>query len=195
MNIEPSRQFGVDEHVGIFAICKRVLFERGKELRNAARWLLESAGFHIHQLCAKSERTAANEVINFTLESQLTLPVPECPDYQRKSKLFPLTFPEGGLKSKKSADIKSDLVKVLLKRIYLNGDTMGLLLIYELKSGNHIQSKYYQVKALLPTNKVLPKQFTFRLQYKHSGTFAKRKYEELSYPKNQKMCGPIQVTL
>ena len=38
-------------------------------------------------------------------------------------------------------------------------------------------------------------QFTFRLQYKHSGTFAKRKYEELSYPKNQKMCGPIQVTL
>ena len=27
------------------------------------------------------------------------------------------------------------------------------------------------------------------------GTFAKRKYEELSYPKNQKMCGPIQVTL
>ena len=24
--------------------------------------------------------------------------------------------------------------------------------------------------------------FTFRLQYKHSGTFANRKYEELSYP-------------
>ena len=60
------------------------------------------------------------------------------------------------LKSKKSAEIKSDLVKVLLKKIYLNGDTMGLLLIYELKSGKHIQSKYYQVKALLPTNKVLP---------------------------------------
>ena len=36
---------------------------------------------------------------------------------------------------------------------------------------------------------------TFHLQYKHSGTFANRKYEELSYPKNQKMCGPILVTL
>ena len=29
----------------------------------------------------------------------------------------------------------------------------------------------------------------------HSGTFANRKYEELSYPKNQKMCDPILVTL
>ena len=38
-------------------------------------------------------------------------------------------------------------------------------------------------------------QFTFRLQYKYSGTFAKRKYEEPSNPKNPKMCGPIQVTL
>ena len=28
--------------------------------------------------------------------------------------------------------------------------------------------------------------FTFHLQYKHSGTFANRKYEEMSYPKNQK---------
>ena len=37
--------------------------------------------------------------------------------------------------------------------------------------------------------------FTFHLQYKHSGTFANRKYEELSYPKNQKMCDPILVTL
>ena len=36
---------------------------------------------------------------------------------------------------------------------------------------------------------------TFHLQYKHSGTFANRKYEELSYPKNQKMCDPILVTL
>ena len=37
--------------------------------------------------------------------------------------------------------------------------------------------------------------FTFHLQYKHSGTltFANRKYEELSYPKNQKMCDPIIV--
>ena len=37
--------------------------------------------------------------------------------------------------------------------------------------------------------------FTFHLQYKHSGTFANRKYGELSYPKNQKMCDPILVTL
>ena len=34
------------------------------------------------------------------------------------------------------------------------------------------------------------------MQYKHSGTFANRRYEELSYPpKNQKMCDPILVTL
>ena len=37
--------------------------------------------------------------------------------------------------------------------------------------------------------------FTFHLQYKHSGTFANSKYEELSYPKNQKMCDPFLVTL
>ena len=37
--------------------------------------------------------------------------------------------------------------------------------------------------------------FTFHLQYKHSGTFANRKYEELSNPKNLKMCDPIVVTL
>ena len=36
-------------------------------------------------------------------------------------------------------------------------------------------------------------QFTFHIQYKHSGTFANRKYEELSHPKNQKMCHPIIV--
>ena len=36
--------------------------------------------------------------------------------------------------------------------------------------------------------------FTFHLQYKHSGTFANRKYGELSYPKNQKMCDPIIVS-
>ena len=35
----------------------------------------------------------------------------------------------------------------------------------------------------------------FHIQYKHSGTFAHRKYEELSYTKNQKMCDPILVTL
>ena len=37
--------------------------------------------------------------------------------------------------------------------------------------------------------------FTFHLQYKHSGTFASHKNEVLSYPKNQKMCDPILVTL
>ena len=38
-------------------------------------------------------------------------------------------------------------------------------------------------------------QFNFHLQHTHSGTFANRKYEELSYSKNQKMCDPILVTL
>ena len=37
--------------------------------------------------------------------------------------------------------------------------------------------------------------FTFHLQCKHSGTFANCKYEELSYPKNQKMCDPFLLTL
>ena len=37
--------------------------------------------------------------------------------------------------------------------------------------------------------------FTFHLQYNHSGTFANRKYEELSYPKNQKMWNPSIVDL
>ena len=37
--------------------------------------------------------------------------------------------------------------------------------------------------------------FTFHLQYKHSGLFANLKYEELAYPKNQKMRDPIPVTL
>ena len=37
--------------------------------------------------------------------------------------------------------------------------------------------------------------FTFHLQYKHSGTFANRKCEELIFiPKNPKMCDPILVT-
>ena len=38
-------------------------------------------------------------------------------------------------------------------------------------------------------------QFTFHLQYKHSGMFADHKYEELSYPKNLKICNPILETL
>ena len=36
---------------------------------------------------------------------------------------------------------------------------------------------------------------TLHLEYKHSGTFVNCKYEELSYPKNPKMCDPILVTL
>ena len=32
-------------------------------------------------------------------------------------------------------------------------------------------------------------------QYKHSGTFANCLYEQLSYPKKQKICDPIPVTL
>ena len=35
--------------------------------------------------------------------------------------------------------------------------------------------------------------FTFHLEYKHSGMFANRQYEELNYPKNPKMCDPILV--
>ena len=44
-------------------------------------------------------------------------------------------------------------------------------------------------------NKLNEEHFTFHLQYKYPGTFANRKYEQLSYPKNPKMCGPILVTL
>ena len=32
-------------------------------------------------------------------------------------------------------------------------------------------------------------------EYKYSGTFANRQYEELSHPKRPKMCDPILVTL
>ena len=34
-----------------------------------------------------------------------------------------------------------------------------------------------------------------QVQYKHSGTFANRKYEEMSYSKTQIMCDPILITL
>ena len=43
--------------------------------------------------------------------------------------------------------------------------------------------------------KLNEEQFTLHLPYKHSGTFANRKYEELSYAKYQKMNGHILVTL
>ena len=35
----------------------------------------------------------------------------------------------------------------------------------------------------------------FTVQYKYPDTFANHKYEQLSYPKNPKMCDPILVTL
>ena len=44
-----------------------------------------------------------------------------------------------------------------------------------------------------PFFKLNDEHFTFHLQYKHSGTFTNRKYEEVSYPKNSKMCDPIPV--
>ena len=43
--------------------------------------------------------------------------------------------------------------------------------------------------------KLYEEHFTFHLQYKHSGTFANRKYEKLSYTKTQKMRDPMPVTL
>ena len=43
-------------------------------------------------------------------------------------------------------------------------------------------------------NKLNEEHFTFHLQYKYPGTFANRKYEQLSYPKNPKMCDSILVS-
>ena len=53
----------------------------------------------------------------------------------------------------------------------------------------------FLIKLRRPKNKSLEEHLTFHLQYKHSGTFAIRKYEELSCSKNQKMCDLILVTL
>ena len=47
----------------------------------------------------------------------------------------------------------------------------------------------------LPIFKLNEKHFSFHLQYKHSGTFASRKYEEVSYPKSQIICDPIHITV
>ena len=47
----------------------------------------------------------------------------------------------------------------------------------------------------LPIFRLNEEHFTFLLQYKHSKTLANRKYGELSYPKNPKICDPILVTL
>ena len=41
-----------------------------------------------------------------------------------------------------------------------------------------------------PFSKLNEEQFTFHLQYKHSGTFANRKYEELFYTKKSENVRP-----
>ena len=41
-----------------------------------------------------------------------------------------------------------------------------------------------------PIFRLSEEHFTFHLQYKHSGTFAKRKYQELSYPKKSEIVWP-----
>ena len=46
-----------------------------------------------------------------------------------------------------------------------------------------------------PFFKVNEENFTFHLQYRHSGKLANRKYKELSDPKNPKMCDPILATI
>ena len=64
--------------------------------------------------------------------------------------------------------------------------------ICNFRDPNLVTFYFYELTHFFRLNEEL---FTFHLQYKHSGTFANRKYEELSYPKNQKMCDPILVTL
>ena len=54
---------------------------------------------------------------------------------------------------------------------------------------------YVILKQIDPFLKLSKEHFTFHLQYKHSGMFSNRKYEELSYPQKTKMCDPILVTL
>ena len=46
-----------------------------------------------------------------------------------------------------------------------------------------------------PTFELNEEHLTFHLRCKHSGTFANRKYEELSYPKKSENFRPILVTL
>ena len=46
-----------------------------------------------------------------------------------------------------------------------------------------------------PTFELNEEHLTFHLQCKHFGTFANRKYEELSYPKKSENFRPILVTL
>ena len=49
------------------------------------------------------------------------------------------------------------------------------------------------LNELAPFLKLNEERFTFHHQYKHSRMFANRKYQELSYPQNLKMCDPILV--
>ena len=50
-------------------------------------------------------------------------------------------------------------------------------------------------KWMEPFFKLNEEHFAFHLHYKHFGTFANRKCEDVSYPQNPKMCDPILVTL
>ena len=48
----------------------------------------------------------------------------------------------------------------------------------------------YSVANYSPFFRLNEEHFTFQLQYKHSGTFANRKYEELSHPKKSENMRP-----
>ena len=62
--------------------------------------------------------------------------------------------------------------------------------ICNFRDPNLVTFYFYELTHFFRLNE---EHFAFHLHYKHSGTFAKRKYEELSYPKN--LCDPILVTL
>ena len=64
--------------------------------------------------------------------------------------------------------------------------------ICNFRDPNLVTYHFYELTHFFRLNE---EHFTFHLQYIHSGTSANRKYEELSYPKNQKMCNSILVTL
>ena len=52
---------------------------------------------------------------------------------------------------------------------------------------NLVTFYFYELTHFFRLNK---EHFTFHLRYKHSGTFANRKYEELSYPKKSENVRP-----
>ena len=49
---------------------------------------------------------------------------------------------------------------------------------------------FYFYDGIDPFCRLNEEHFTFHLQYKHSGTFSNRKYEELSYPKKSENVRP-----